>query len=342
MKYSTIFAIAATALLAASPAYADCPNGKTYTGSVSSNPSVIWGLNAGSINGGVPAAFFDTGTKTDNDCYTAGAISYGTGSAATGELVEDPSDPNKAVYIAPITGVYGENSTAMGNKASVGTTETYTDPGVDGILGDDPSTPADESADDYEATRLVPVNNGTALGAGTSVQHNNSTALGAGAKSSADHQVTLGTADETVTAPGIASQKSKDRQSGPTELVTSDANGNLATDGGATHTAIKQNASDIGAVQADNANQWNAINGNSDRLDTHAKGLAIAMSMPDAWLGEKEKFAVAGNVGGFDSETALGFAAIARIDHTWSLNTKFGADTGFEEYGWTVGARAGW
>lgn len=111
----------------------------------------------------------------------------------------------------------------------------------------------------------------------------------------------------------------------------------------------------IGSLETDNVNQWTAINAHSallsehsatlanhgKRLDKHEKGLAIAMSMPDAWLSDKERFAIAGNIGGFGDEIALGIAAIGRIDGTWSLNAKAGTDSEAKEFGWSVGARAG-
>jgi len=78
------------------------------------------------------------------------------------------------------------------------------------------------------------------------------------------------------------------------------------------------------------------------RLDEHEKGLAIAMAMPDAWLSDKKRFGVFGAIGGFGDETALGFAAIGRIDETFSLNAKLGSDMDFEQFGWQVGVGAQW
>ncbi len=126
----------------------------------------------------------------------------------------------------------------------------------------------------------------------------------------------------------------------------------------------------IGGLAHDNYKQWHAIGkldvkndqqdmrlnaheailsqhsatlgAHSRRLDKHEKGLAIAMSMPDTWLSDKEKFAIAGNIGGFGDETALGFAMIGRVNETWSLNMGVGTDTSGDEFGWKAGARAGW
>lgn len=77
------------------------------------------------------------------------------------------------------------------------------------------------------------------------------------------------------------------------------------------------------------------------RLDKHEKGLAIAMSLPDLYLTEKERFSIAGNLGGFGDETGIGAGVAVRLDQNWSLNGKLGSDTEFKEFGWSVGARAG-
>lgn len=230
---------------------------------------------------------------------------------------------------------------------------------------------------------IDPVDNGTALGANTLVSHDHSTALGADAVSTDDHQVTLGTSEDTISAPGITSQLSKDRQTGPIEIVTSDSEGRLATDGGATHTAIQGNALAIGQNKAKNVEQdgrlnnhnnrinhnygliqdnaadigvnslaigdnrsaiqdnRSAIENNTTRLGQVEKGLAISNALPDTWLSDNEDFALAASFGFAGDETAVGASTIVRVDHNWSLNGKFGADTSFEEYGGSVGARFG-
>lgn len=219
--------------------------------------------------------------------------------------------------------VKGINGVAVGDGAMVGQW-------VPASNGGTPDDPTDDVPGHY-----VYVDNGTAIGAGAKVTHQGSTAIGAGAKSTDTDQVTLGTEKDTVKAPGITSEKSKARQVGPLEVVTSDANGNLATDGGAIYNQLGQYGQTLDAHSA-------MLSQHSKRLDTLDKGVAIAMAMPDAWLSDKERFAIAGSLGGFGDETAIGFAAIARIDQTWSLNAKAGADTEFKEFGFAVGARAGW
>ena len=83
------------------------------------------------------------------------------------------------------------------------------------------------------------------------------------------------------------------------------------------------------------------LDNHSRTLDIHSKRLAISMAMPDTWLSDKENYAIAGNIGGFEDEGALGFAAIVRIDDNLSFNAKVGSDFRFDEFGWSVGARAG-
>lgn len=90
--------------------------------------------------------------------------------------------------------------------------------------------------------------NGNGDNSGNNVNGVNNIAIGAGAVASRPNQVVLGTKNETYKTPGITSSKSRSRQSGALEIVTSDANGNLATDGGATFAQIDQNTAGIKAT----------------------------------------------------------------------------------------------
>ncbi|MFT4677569.1 MAG: hypothetical protein ACI831_001570 [Candidatus Azotimanducaceae bacterium] len=65
-----------------------------------------------------------------------------------------------------------------------------------------------------------------------------SSAIGSGATTSRANQIALGTSTSTYTATGIASAASRATQTGALQLVTSDANGNLATDGGRLFTEL--------------------------------------------------------------------------------------------------------
>lgn len=329
MRHSTrlaAIAIAAATMFGATGAYADCPGaGQTFGGGIDSNPSIQFGFNAVSINGGVDADFFDSGPKTDSDCFTAGSLSYGTGTAVSGEIVDDASTPatDDGVYVGPVTAVYGPNSTAVGNGASVFKVETYID---------DHGTA--DPADDTSEQRLIPIADGTAVGANAHVGHDHSTAIGADAESTDDHQVTLGTENDTIRAKGVTTQKAKNRQVGPVELVTTDSEGRLATDGGSTFAVIDDNRAAI-------AHNRDLIDDNTARLGKAEKGIAISNALPDTWLSDRENFAIGANLGFAGGETAIGMSMIGRLDEHWSLNGKMGADTSFDEVGGSIGARYG-
>jgi len=274
-------------------------------------------------------------TPPTTACFSR--FNYGLGTATTGQI--NPSGPLVQWWSGIGAEVHGTNGTAVGDHAKVGAwvpavpeSDDYA-PAYDETLDDGTIVHHDQVGTAGIPAHAAPVDDGTAIGANSSVQHDHSTALGAGAASTADHQVTLGTGEDTVRAPGITSQLSKDRQSGPLEFVTTDADGNLASDGG----ALSQWAS---ATDGRLATHDMLLKSYGDKLKDHAKGIAIAAAMPDAWLSDSKNFGVFASFGGFDGETALGVAAIGRLGRSFSINAKIGTDTGFEHVGYQVGA--GW
>ena len=317
MKLITKTSVAAIALMIATPALADCPNGADNH-SVGVIPAFPFQNTGFTFPVNSPTAEVLTGESYadyDSDCFTP--VGIGLGESTTGEIV-DSGVPGVGIYETTPSLTVGPNNSAFGNGSAVFAEETYTHPGPDGLLG---------TADDQERTRIIPVSNGTAIGANSKVSHDNSTAVGAGAQSTDDHQVTLGTDEDTIRAPGLTSQESKDRQEGPVELVTSDSGGRLATDGGATHAAIESNA--------------HAIAANSTAIQENAEGVAIAMAMPDAFLDSTENFSIAAGFGGFNGETAFGAIGTARIYGSFSAYAGGGVSTSGSQWGWKVGARAG-
>ena len=110
-------------------------------------------------------------------------------------------------------------------------------------------------------------------------------------------------------------------------------------------TQLAEAASAIGSLETVTASQGLALAAHDALLSDHARqigehsqGLAIAMAMPDAWLADGKRFGIFGAVGGFEGETAIGLAMIARVGDGATVNAKFGADTGFEVTGWQIGA----
>ena len=131
----------------------------------------------------------------------------------------------------------------------------------------------------------------TAVGAATQAQETGSVAIGTdstgvGAVAALQDQFVMGTANHTYTAPGITSDLSRARQSGPLEVVTTDADGNLASDQGATFEQIAENQAGI--------------------------AIAVAMANPD--LVGTESFGIAANWGHFDGVNAFAFSAMGVLD----------------------------
>jgi hypothetical protein len=125
----------------------------------------------------------------------------------------------------------------------------------------------------------------TAVGAYATAAFDHSTAVGAGATTTTNNQMVLGTGSDTITAPGISSSLSRSRQSGPLEVVTSDAGGNLATDGGLIFNQL----------------------GRLDRRSNEAfSGVALAMASTGPDLTGNERFGVSANWGGFEGANAFG------------------------------------
>ena len=80
--------------------------------------------------------------------------------------------------------------------------------------------------------------NATAVGPNANATLAGSAAFGSGATAMLVNEQVFGTADNTYTTPGITSDLSKQRQTGRLELLTTDAAGHLASDGGDVFRAI--------------------------------------------------------------------------------------------------------
>jgi hypothetical protein len=179
----------------------------------------------------------------------------------------------------------------------------------------------------------------------------------------------LGSKDETVTAPGIASQQSKDRQSGATEVVTTDANGNLASDGGRIDQTLTNHGGRIGSLEgrADRTDgtlvnhgaaisdlygithgQALAISGLYDITNAHTAqisalqhdmktvqgGVALALALDVPHLETGKRFGVAVNMADFDGTGAFAGGVAFRIDANWQVNAGGG-------FGFNGGANGG-
>ena len=194
-----------------------------------------------------------------------------------------------------------------------------------------------------------------AIGTGAWAGANNSSAIGAGAVASLPNQMVFGTASETYTAPGITSNLSKSRQSGSLEVVTSDANGNLATDGGQIYdtldrnsaaigqnsAAIGQNSAAIGQNSADISRNRTDIKRNRSGIEQNQEGIAVAMSAHGPDLVTNETFGISLQWGGFEGSSALGggVTGVVYRDDKFRMALTGGLGVGLDEG--SVGGRAG-
>ena len=106
-------------------------------------------------------------------------------------------------------------------------------------------------------------------------------------------------------------------------LVTTDAQGNLASDGGALQGQVDRHDDDI---------------------DENSEGVAMAMAMAGAVpaLHTGEQFAVAGSWGAFEGENGLAFGARMRVSDGLSVAGGVGAGLDNGSVGGTVSGRYGW
>ena len=130
----------------------------------------------------------------------------------------------------------------------------------------------------------------------------------------------------------LAMNSNEARQSGPLEVVTSDAAGNLATDGGQIFSRLDQAAKDA---------------------DEAKSGVALAISMQNPDLVSGEKFGVAVNAGFYEGAEALSVSAQGvlaqnlftsgdRLALSGGVGFGFDNGSGDEVVGGRVGAQITW
>jgi hypothetical protein len=214
---------------------------------------------------------------------------------------------------------FGNNAQALAvNSSAFGNNAKASGPGAT-ALGDNALASGSGSTavgKDAKATAT----NATAVGKDAVAGHENSTALGAGAVTNRADQVMLGTAKNTYTAPGITSAASRAAQSGPTEVVTSDAAGNLATDGGFITSRINE------AFR---------------RIDENSQGVAIALAMGSIYIPPTKNFSLTGGYGHFAGHDAFATQLAVRLDASTIVTGGFGLGLANGDAPTTFGSRVG-
>jgi hypothetical protein len=286
------------------------------------------GVNA-QANGANATAVGTNANASGNLATALGANSIGIGLNATalGANAVASADGAIAIGASQSTGV---NSIAIGSGAvatgsvAVGAVASAANGGA--AFGDGAT-----------ATGL----NATAVGSGASATFANSSAIGAGANATAPNQMAFGTASNTYVAPGITSAASKAAQSGPLEIVTSDAGGHLAT-----NTAAGLGLASLTDINAINA-QLGGINTRINDLDGRTtkalNGVSMAFAMGGTpWLLPTERFAVSMDWGTFQGTNAVALNTALRLGTNVQANggLAYGANGGGA--GGRAGVRVGW
>jgi len=188
-----------------------------------------------------------------------------------------------------------------------------------GTAGSNPYLATSSSARPAQAAGA----NALALGAGTTAAHHNSSAIGAGAITTRANQIALGSSTSTYTLSGVTSNASRESQSGPLQVLTSDANGNIAA------RAMQDFFPEFGELR-DYAQE--------SRKESR-QGIAAAMAMAAAPTPTAVgKTSWAANVGVFKDEVAFGAAFAHRIDFAGVTNVTGGYAYGGEDsHGFRVG-----
>ena len=149
----------------------------------------------------------------------------------------------------------------------------------------------------------------------------------------------FGTRQDTYRAPGITSQLSKNRQNGDLEIVTSDAAGNLATDGG------------------DTFKHFEIIDKRLDRTTSASTRISLASRSRSrsrilTWSATSGSV-VAMNYGNFEGASALSWSAMGvlgydvlsrgdRVAVSGGFGVGFEEDSGDDVWGGRVGAQWTW
>jgi hypothetical protein len=221
---------------------------------------------------GDSAGGFVTGSRNAAVGSNAGGSVTGDSNAAFGDNAGSfvTGSKNAAVGFVAGNNVTGDSNSALGDHAGLSVTGN------------------NNVAIGMSAGNFIQASNTVAIGTNAVAKADGGVAIGNGATASRPNQVVLGTSDYTYTMPGITSTASRAVQTGPVQLLTTDAAGNLASDGG--------------LIQS----QINAL-GHRDRQLTDGIAIAVALAQPIFQPGQN--FAVRAGWGNFDGGNAVAVTA---------------------------------
>jgi autotransporter adhesin len=310
-------------------------DGATATGAL----SVACGTNATAGDTAATAVGAgSTASAINSSAFGAGSAATGLVSSAYGGSSSASGTGASAFGVGSSAG--GANSVAVGSNSDAG--------GAGGVaLGSGTTASAlqstavgaDASATGANSTAVGTLSVATgassvALGNGAQATFANSTAIGSGAVSTRANQQMFGTASNTYTMAGIASAASAAAQTGPVQIVTSDAGGNLAT-------------STAAALGLASAGDITAINARLDDLSARSSkayaGVAMAFAMAGApTVLPNETFVATLNWGTFQGAHGLAVSGAYRLGNNIQLNGGVAFSPNQSVAGGRAGVRVGW
>lgn len=201
------------------------------------------------------------------DIQTSGGVGFANGIAIAG-----PAGTTATVGADSAIAIGGDATASAANSVAIGSESTAGEEGA--IAVGNGATASAEEAVAVGDTASASGAEAVAVGSDATASNANSAAFGNNASTTRDNQQVFGNSTNTYTTPGITSLASRAAQAGPLELASTDAAGNLASDGGQIANAITENRAGI--------------------------ALAMAMQAPD--LAGKENFGLRLNYGAFDGD----------------------------------------
>ena len=277
-----------------------------------------------------------------NTAVGTGALGFvtGSGNVGIGEIAGDNmiGNFNNAIGNNSGKGVTGDQNIAMGFFAGNGIGSVATPVSRTIAIGGDGNfnfVGARATANDAMAIGTDASASGVksiAIGTGAIAGQANAAAFGQGAQTTRADQQVFGTTTNTYTMTGITSAASKTAQGAPTQIVTSNDSGDLATYtaaqlGLASSSAVSavQSAvtglqsdvtglqSDVTGLQSNVAALQSDINRLGKRDSELADGIAIAVAMAQPMFQPGQTFAMRAGWGNFDGHNAVGVTAAGVI-----------------------------
>lgn len=174
----------------------------------------------------------------------------------------------------------------------------------------------------------VAASNSVAVGTSANASFANSAAFGNGATTTRANQQVFGTTANTYTIGGVTSAASKAAQSGPTQLVTSDTNGNLATTtlaglGLASSADVAGMNAQLGTMNL----RLNAIDNRlNDQMQEYRGGIALAMASARLSFDTRPgKISVSGGYGNFKGASGMAVGVGYALSTDMRVNAAFTA-----------------